>query len=413
MKKRGLAFGLFLSMLVFAFGDDTLDQAIEKSVKHIETDLDNKTPVVVLNFVDAANTGHEALNTRLSAYVVEKIEGKLTQGKKLTVINRSSSTTTFQELIYQNSGNVTDDAAAQLGKQEGAKSVITGKLRKMGEHYLYTLVAINVESTRQESYFDTYVKLEQILKSLGVLDEKELLAQAKKEEKELLAQAKKDDKETRAWEKEISRVSRSNRIVLGARGALAFLLDKPVEGDIFTETDYDVKSFYFSQAYSAYLGINSITNTFGARLEGSFLMNNGMKDVRSTGVVDNTFWFSYPSIDISFLVVMGFAEQFSFSLYAGPYTSLALGNFTLTVNDQDITSMGGEKAALDNLFGPITSWGGAVGASAGIKLGIGYLYIDGRFFYDFNNVKIKIGDSSSDLFRRSGVLAGIGYEFWL
>ena len=63
----------------------------------------------------------------------------------------------------------------------------------------------------------------------------------------------------------------------------------------------------------------------------------------------------------------------------------------------------------------MASYGILGGISMGFKLGPGYIALDGRYAYDFNEIAFinETDNNTYKLFRRRGFNVSLGYELWL
>jgi TolB-like protein len=417
--KKPVAVIFFLLSAIFAFCDVTLDQAIENARMAIEAALADGTRIVVVDFEDATKVKGTAVNTEMAEYVTEKLETGFSNGRVLTVITRSKLRTVQNERDYQNSGYVNDEQAAELGKELGAQAVITGRLRKLAGKYQLTITAIDVETSKIEVAYETTIKSDKVLEGLlGItaLREQEQAAarerkeqqrqeraaareQERQEKEQAEAEARKrkeDQKQELSLVREQNAARRDMKIILGVRAALDFTLSKPSDEHFSGTVTEDKVSFLHTPVFSGFFGINSVSKAMGFRIEASYFRNNGL-NVQHNG---NSHEFSWDTFDVAVLYNFGFAEStYLMGVFAGPYGSMPLGKMR-----------GGENLEIDkSIFGMMSSWGLLGGLKAGVKLGPGYLTFDGRYFYDLNETKVN----DIKFVRRSGILAGLGYEFWL
>jgi hypothetical protein len=186
------------------------------------------------------------------------------------------------------------------------------------------------------------------------------------------------------------------KIILGVRTALDLSINKPSD-DYFSGnvTEEDV-SLIQTPVFSGFFGLNSTSKIMGFRIEASFFLNNGL-NLRHNW---NSREYSWNTFDVAALYNFGFAgSRYLFGIFAGPYGSMPVGKM----------KNGGSQEIDKPILGIMSSWGLLIGLKAGRKLGPGYLALDGRYFYDLNETKVD----GEKFVRRSGILVGLGYEFWL
>jgi formylglycine-generating enzyme required for sulfatase activity/TolB-like protein len=122
----------------------SLNDAIDRAVKAVETRLPPGTKVAVLNFSSTSEV--------FSDYVIEELSGVLVMNNKVTVIERRSLDLIRQEMQLQLSGDVSDNSAQAIGKQLGAQTIVSGSLTNLGDDiYRFRIKAINVETARIEA----------------------------------------------------------------------------------------------------------------------------------------------------------------------------------------------------------------------------------------------------------------------
>ena len=122
--------------------DFSLMEAIEHSSDIIVNDLPSGSRVAIIAF------DTEIVN--LSNFIIEEIIGALFD-RGIEVADRQNLSYIFNELGFQMSGNVSDEAAMSVGKFLGAELVITGQLQYIGDSYRYRVSAIHVEKSTRDS----------------------------------------------------------------------------------------------------------------------------------------------------------------------------------------------------------------------------------------------------------------------
>jgi TolB-like protein len=136
----GLSLLLFLAAggAVYAQNVLVLDEAIRNAVEDIEGRLTRGVRVAVLNF--------RSPSRRFSNYVLDEIMTEMVNNRRVTVVDRASLDIIRGEMDFQMSGEVSDDSAQAIGRMLGAQTVISGHIEDMGGFYRMRLRAIEVET---------------------------------------------------------------------------------------------------------------------------------------------------------------------------------------------------------------------------------------------------------------------------
>ncbi|MDR0525476.1 MAG: hypothetical protein LBG90_06360 [Spirochaetaceae bacterium] len=359
----------------------TIDQAILKAQKLIEQELPPGTKIIVISF--------KAPDQRMSDYVVEKLTHGIINGKKLIVIEREELSLIQQELTYQYSGNVSDRELQTMGAQVGAQSIVYGKYDAL---LGFSIKAVNVETAIIEGSYQTELKGDAKLDALLEASGMENLAEDQRKE---AARPAEEAREKPAAEPKSKAKPRNRKLILGVRAG-ADLMANPANPAFAPGFDQD--SMHLGQSFSFYIGTHNLDRMFGLQLEGNLVLNNGAAFTRASESLE----VSYRSMDIPLLARFGFPEL---NLFLGPYISIPISPLTETRNglSSDYT--------LDTLGNIMSSYGILGGLSIGIKVGPGYIVLDGRYIYDLQ--EIRITDAGFSVLRRHGFSASIGYSFWL
>jgi len=115
-----------------------LDTGIKNGAEHFEKTLQSGTTIAVL--------GVRSDFSQLSEYVIDQLSYYLVNGRIFTVVDRNYLDVIQRELIYQMSGDVSDETAQSIGKQIGAQTVITVGIQPFGNEYRLVLRALSVET---------------------------------------------------------------------------------------------------------------------------------------------------------------------------------------------------------------------------------------------------------------------------
>jgi TolB-like protein len=116
----------------------SVDTAIQQAARNIENNVDAGRKVVVLNFSSSS--------VDFSEYVLGELSTELVNGRKLQVVDRRNLEAIRAEMDFQMSGEVSDESAQAIGRKLGAEYIISGSLTNTGGIYRFRINTINVES---------------------------------------------------------------------------------------------------------------------------------------------------------------------------------------------------------------------------------------------------------------------------
>ena len=119
-----------------------LDEVIQNAARQVEEALPKGIMIAVLNFASTSET--------FSDYVIEELTGELVGGHKVTVVDRRRLALIREEMNLQLSGNISDESAQAIGRQLGARSIVSGSLTNLGTYYRFRVSVINVETAAIE-----------------------------------------------------------------------------------------------------------------------------------------------------------------------------------------------------------------------------------------------------------------------
>jgi len=153
-----------------AFGQSevNLDTAIQQAGKAVNDSLFVGVKVALLNCGSGSND--------LSKYVVDKMTTTLDSGRKVTLITGKDVDRVRGEMNLQQSSEINDTPALELGRKLGAAIVVTGSFVKNGNGYRYTVRALDVNTKALQKSSSFNVKDDQQVRQL--LGVKEAVAAA-------------------------------------------------------------------------------------------------------------------------------------------------------------------------------------------------------------------------------------------
>ena len=144
MKKScliGLCLLLFFSGgILYAQNVMSLESAVERASRAIESDLTRGATVAVLNF--------NSPTIRFSEYVLDELMEFLVNGRTINVVDRANLDRVRREMNFQMSGEVSDESAQSIGRLLGAQSIVLGSAEYMGGFYRVRFRTIEVETGR-------------------------------------------------------------------------------------------------------------------------------------------------------------------------------------------------------------------------------------------------------------------------
>jgi TolB-like protein len=117
-----------------------LDDCILDGANYLITRMNAGAKVAVVNI--------ESPTKNLSNYVIDSISMHLINKNKFIVIERSELDTIQNEQAYQSSGEVSDETAVSIGKQIGAKFIVTGSVLPLGNKYSFRIKIIDAETAQ-------------------------------------------------------------------------------------------------------------------------------------------------------------------------------------------------------------------------------------------------------------------------
>ena len=116
----------------------TLDNAIKRAAARIDERVEAGTKIALLNFKSPSD--------RFSEYFISELEANLLDNGKLTVIDRKEIDLIRNEMIFQTSGEVSDESIQKIGQKLGAQSIVSGSLMEIGKTYRVVVRVLNVET---------------------------------------------------------------------------------------------------------------------------------------------------------------------------------------------------------------------------------------------------------------------------
>lgn len=351
----------------------TIDRGIELHNNYLLQRLEVNAVVAIINI--------QSNYPDLSDYIITKLTTNLVNSNRYIVIDRRNIEVIEHELNFNMSGSVSDETAQNIGKMIGAKNIIFGSFTPVGDIFRLTIQILEVETAIISGMFDCLLIEDPIL--LALIGRKTDLSQSLRRNK---------NNSTFYW------------IYFGIRPSfgLHFYNTK--------DTIFNENNIYYNGSFdiTAQLTIRPF-QYFGLQIEGIFTVDS-MECQKREFVYDSNntlkyYYDTYYTFDsYSLLLPILFRGIFDYNMFtisglAGIYINLPLGR----MEQKDTFLNKAIRGDMNNLLGFMT------GANFGFKLGRGNLFIDIRYAVDFSNTTYD----DIDLYHRSMVFFGLGYEFAL
>lgn len=117
-----------------------IDIALSEGSKFLVSRIPEGTKIAVVNIQSPTKS--------LSEYTIDSISMYLINGNKFTVIERVELDVIRNEQMYQASGEVSDETAISIGKQIGARFIVTGSLLPLDNKYSLRIKIIDAETAQ-------------------------------------------------------------------------------------------------------------------------------------------------------------------------------------------------------------------------------------------------------------------------
>jgi hypothetical protein len=359
---------LFPLTVAFAQKAVTIDAAIDSAVAYLEERIPAGAKVVVLNV--------EADSQDLSSYVIDSLFAGLVNSGKFTVVDRANLVAVQNELSFQASGAVSDETAQRIGNMIGAESIISGNITGVGKDYRFRIRAIEVETATVQGAENYMVRNNGTVKALTG----DTLFAKPERPSQRLANISYDDK----W--------KYKRIYTGLRLGAGIHNYNTNNGDYGAGEGASV-SFDFAGQITVQL-----LYWFGLQYE---LAGTADRMTTALPVGEKTAACSFASSSLVMPLLARFTVRpanYAFSLIAGPYVQIPTGDMTWGTGNSEFTS------AMNVQLGAVA------GASAGLKLGPGVLFLDARYWQDFDQTRIRDRNALHPVYNRSMATVNVGYE---
>ncbi|MDR1059173.1 MAG: hypothetical protein LBL43_06455 [Treponema sp.] len=136
----------------------SLDDAIGEAAAELGRVIARGSKVAALNFSGGSD--------RFSNYVIEELTGAIVNQRILTAVDRQQLDLIRREMNFQQSGEVSDESAPEIGRLLGAQTIISGSLESIGAVYRFRIRAIEVRSASIQVSYAKNIQNDSIVQAL-------------------------------------------------------------------------------------------------------------------------------------------------------------------------------------------------------------------------------------------------------
>lgn len=119
---------------------DVLDSAVREASDYFNANIPRGNKIAILNL--------QSEYPDLSEYVVDELISNTINDRVFTVVDRVNLSLIQQELSFQMSGEVSDEAAVSIGQMLGAQTIVSGTISKIGDLFRLRMRALDVETAQ-------------------------------------------------------------------------------------------------------------------------------------------------------------------------------------------------------------------------------------------------------------------------
>jgi len=123
-----------------------LDAAIREASDYLNKNIPQGSMIVILNI--------QSVSEALSDYVIDEFIANAVNDQVFTAVDRQQLDLIRAEHEFQMSGSVNEKLAVSIGKILSAQTIVSGRVRKMGDRYRMTIRALNVETAQVQGQFN-------------------------------------------------------------------------------------------------------------------------------------------------------------------------------------------------------------------------------------------------------------------
>jgi len=123
-----------------------LDTAIREASNYLNDNVPQGSTIVILNI--------QSVSEVLSEYVIDELIANAVNDRVFTAVDRQQLDLIRAENNLQLSGSVDDKHAVPIGRNFGAQTIVSGRVRKLGGHYRMAIRALDVETTQVQGQYN-------------------------------------------------------------------------------------------------------------------------------------------------------------------------------------------------------------------------------------------------------------------
>jgi TolB-like protein len=349
----------------------TLDAAIANMTGYMTPRIPRNSKLVILNITSGS--------AALSNYVIDTLTANFVNVDIFMVVDRRNLEMLRQEMNFQLSGDVDEETAQAIGRKLGAQSIVSGKIETLGDMYRFQLQATEIETAMILGIQGIIIKSDPVLTGLTGKQSRPRLVN--------------DD-----W--------KYKRFYLGIRSDITKHSYNTADTAFTGTTAEDSLSLdwaaYLTLQLNPYLALQAESVFIGDSFSVSY-----NKDAYDE--YDN-FLYSYNTTNTFTAQSVLIPVMAKLTLKPGIFSINALGGVYFTIPLGQMEWSDSFRGTSQSVECTPSLLGFVAGGGIGIKAGPGILFIDARYWGDFSVTKIEADNFSMDLYRRSMLSFGIGYE---
>ncbi|MDR0475075.1 MAG: penicillin-binding protein activator LpoB [Treponema sp.] len=162
-KISSLLIALFLVSVSVAFSQNqkavTLNEAIKEGASHFLKEIPENSNVAVLDFASPSKD--------VSDYINDVFSKNILDGKKVILVDRNNLEKTKQEFDLSLNMETSEDTALSIGHLVGARFIIFGSIKEMGNNYFLQIRGMEIETSRTLEIYLKHIQKKDFEKLFG------------------------------------------------------------------------------------------------------------------------------------------------------------------------------------------------------------------------------------------------------